>query len=408
MPERAVPRRLASPLAAGLAAALTAGCAGTRTFTIPAASPVLATPARKVPAAVGVYFPPDVPGRVATEEVSGAEGPTKYRLLIGDAVVDTYLALLPRLFQRAERVDNPGPPPAGSQLSGVLEVGLGRVDLALPTAFETRPCRVSLEQQYTLRDRAGAVVATLKASGSGEEPRGAIVECGGQAASSAIERAAEQFVREFANDPAAHAWVVALGGKPSLAEGPGEVTRTVARASESTEPETSEGRAFGVYGGGGYFWPSSPGSHLPSPQGGFDLLLGAAWRPLFWLGVNLEAQNLSSAYSAAVDLNQTIFAPLARFTWPLGVVEPWAAAGPVLDFAYMTWLPAGTTTQLNQSRFLFGGQVAAGVDVVVSANVELGARWQWLFVYGDFGAVVNGTAPLGGQSVAVTGGYFWP
>ncbi|HVP67649.1 MAG TPA: hypothetical protein VMT17_10350 [Anaeromyxobacteraceae bacterium] len=407
MTDRAAPTRLGSRLFPALLALAAGGCAGTRSFTIPAAIPALGASGRKVPTAVGVYFSPDVPGRVASQEVSGAEGPTKYLLPIGDAVVDTYLSLLPRLFDRVERVSTAGPPPSGSDLSGVLEVGLARVDMALPTAFETRPCRVSIEQEFTLRDRGGTVVATWKASGSGEEPRGAIVQCGGQAASSALEGAAEGFVRGFSDDPAAHAWIVSVSGKRAPIEGPSEVTRALARASETTEPEHPEVRTFGVYGGGGYFWPSPPGGHLPTAQGGIELLLGASWRPLPWLGLNLEAQNLSSSYGPAVDLNQTTFAPLARFTWPLGFAEPWVAAGPVLDFAYMSWLQTGSTTQTNQSRFLFGGQVAAGIDFIVSPSVELGARWQWLLAYADFG-VTTGSAPVGGQSVAVTGGYFWP
>jgi len=421
MSESVVPRRLARAAGALLALAL-AGCAGSRSFTIPPASPAIREPARQVPAALGVYYPPETSGRVAKQVIGGAEGSAEYSLPIGDGLVDTYTAFLPRLFQRVERVSSPAPPP-GSSLDGVLEISLGSVALSLPSAFETRPCQVSLEESFTLRDHAGAVVATWKATGNGTDPRGAIVQCGGKAASLALEDAAQDFVRGFASDPAAHAWMVARGGKPLPGE-PDEVRHTLAHESESIEGETLL-RTFGVYGGGGYFWPGATESHLSSPQGGFALVLGVTWRPLPFLGVNFEAENLSSSYGTdnavppagtvalgdRFNLNQTLFAPSVRFSWPVSILEPWVALGPVLDFGYLSWVGSGTSgyvTTSSESRFVVGAQVGGGVDVVVTPSVELGARWQWLWTYADFGSLSNGSTFIGGQSVMVTGGYFWP
>jgi hypothetical protein len=413
MSDRVVPRRLARTVAVALLAVAAGGCAGTRSFTIPPAAPALREPAHKVSAGVGIYFSPDVPGRVASQQIGGAEGPTTYLLPIGDAVVDTYSALLPRLFQRVERVYAPAPPP-GSDLAGILEVDLGNVGMALPTAFETRPCQVSVEEAFTLRDRRGAVVASWSASGAGEEPRGAIVQCGGQAAASALERAAEEFLRALSDDPQVRAWIAASGSKPWPAEEPGELRRTLAQSSESTEPEHPAVRTFGVYGGVGYFLPAS-GTSLTSPQGGLALLLGWTWRPLAWVGLNLEAQNLASTYGTGapgsldrIDLNQTTFAPMVRFSWPTGIVEPWVSFGPALDFAYLNGTAGDTSVSSYQSHFIFGAQAAAGLEVVVTPSVELGARWQWLFAYADLSALSTSTAPLGGQSFTVTGGYYWP
>jgi len=413
MSERVVRRRLART-AVALAVA-SSGCAGTRSFTIPPAAPPLSEPAHKIAAGVGLYFSPDVSGRVASQKIGGAEGPTDYRLPIGDAVVDTYSALLPRIFQRVERVYAPIPP-QGSDLSAVLEVGLAGVDLALPSAFETRPCQVTVEQAFTLRDRRGSVLASFTASGTGEEPRGAIVQCGGQAAAAALSSAAEGFVRGLSENPGARAFIAASGSKAWAAEeAGGEGRRTLARASESVEPEHPPARTFGVYGGAGYFLPASSSS-LTSPQGGLELLLGWTWRPLPWVGLNLEAQNLASTYGTGpagsqdrVDVNQTTFAPMVRVALPVGWVEPWAAFGPALDFAYLYGVPGDLTSVSSyQSRFLFCAVAAAGVEVAVTPNVELGARWQWLFAYADFSALGSGTAPLGGQAFTVTGGYYWP
>jgi len=417
------PQRGLAGTAALLALAAT-GCAGTRSFAIPPPTLPAVPAGRELPAAVGVYYPPDVSGRVASQEISGPEGPTKYLLPIGDALVDSYMTLLPRVFRRVERVGTPGPLPAGLDLDGVIEIGLGEVDVSLPSAFETRPSRVTVRETFTLRDRSGEVVARWSAAGSGEQPRAAIVQCGGDAASDALAAAAEDFVRGLSDEPAVRAWL-AQGGKAWVAvDQPNEVRRTLAHeTSESVDAEQVV-RVFGVYGGGGYFFPVQNAANLTSPQGGIALLLAWTWRPLPWLGLDLQAQNLGSSYGAGtinvppftslgdrINLNQTLFAPLVRFAWPVWIAEPWAAGGPVLDFANMT-LSASTASGIGETishgRFAFGALVEAGVDVVVSRSVEIGARWQWLWVQADFGSLSNGTASVGGQSVVVTGGYYWP
>ncbi len=417
-------RRLAGA-AATLLALAAAGCAGTRSFAIPPPSLPAIAEGHQLDAAVGVYFPPETAGRVASQDIAGPEGPTKYLLPVGDAVVDAYTSLLPRVFRRVERVGTPGPVPTGLDLDAVLEVALGPVDVSLPSAFETRPCRVTVHETFTLRDRSGEVVATFTAAGSGEQPRAAIVQCGGDAASEALGAAAEEFVRALSDEPALRAWLAGRGKSWVAVDQPSEVRRTLAHeTSESLETEP-ELRVFGVYGGGGYFFPVQTATHFSSPQGGLALLLAWTWRPLPWVGLDLQAQNVGSSYGTdlavppagftsfgdRINLNQTLFAPTVRFAWPVWIAEPWVGGGPVLDFANLTWI-ASTTSGLGQtishSQFAFGLLAGAGVDLVVSSNVEVGARWQWLWVQADFGSLSSGSASVGGQSVMVTGGYFWP
>jgi hypothetical protein len=130
--------------------------------------------------------------------------------------------------------------------------------------------------------------------------------------------------------------------------------------------------------------------------------------------VALEAQNLSSTIETA-DLNQTLLAVLARFTWPFSILEPWVAGGVVLDFmaaSTFTTSPGGFATKATANQFAPGGIVAAGLDVVVTRNVEVGARWQWVFARVDLSSLpgMSGLSAVnsGGQSILLTGGYFWP
>jgi hypothetical protein len=50
--------------------------------------------------------------------------------------------------------------------------------------------------------------------------------------------------------------------------------------------------------------------------------------------------------------------------------------------------------------------------VVVTRNVEVGARWQWVFARVDLSSLpgMSGLSAVnsGGQSILLTGGYFWP
>jgi len=431
-------RRLAGPagsiagrlLAAALVAApvlLAGGCAGTRTFTIPPVDAAGLEGGGRIPVAVGIHYPAGLPGRTAVQEVKGAEGETRYVLPVGEAVVDTWEALAPRLFERTEKVPLGGALPPGSGLDGVLDVELGDVGVALPTVMQTGACRVTVQQTFTLRDARGEIVARWEATGQGEEPRGALVTCGGSAAARALDAAAEVAVHGLATDPAVRGWVSRLGRKWEPPGPAREVRRTWTRETGEAgdaHPETAP-RSFGVYGGAGYFWPVSSAGRLPGAQGGLALTLGATWRPLRWLGLDAQAQNLSSSYSSALaqlpagyvegssqlQANQTLLALLVRLGWPVGIVEPWVGGGPVLDFGLLSWPAASSTglpTTISSTAFAVGATASAGVDVAVSRYVLLGARWSWLWCQMDFGSLSQGAASLGGQSLFVTGGYYWP
>jgi hypothetical protein len=87
----------------------------------------------------------------------------------------------------------------------------------------------------------------------------------------------------------------------------------------------------------------------------------------------------------------------------------------VLDFvaaSQFTTTPGGFATKATANQFAPGGLVAAGLDVVVSRNVEVGARWQWAFARVDLSSLpgMSGLNAVnsGGQSILLTGGYFWP
>jgi hypothetical protein len=365
-----------------------------------------------VPAAVGVLYGPDTAGKVAVQVTEGPEGQTRYQLPVGDALVDGYQTLLPLVFRRAERV-GVSTLPAGSDLDGTLEIALDEAQVALPAPTETRPCRVGVAESFTLRDRAGAVVARWSATGDGQVPRGATVDCGGAAAAAALQSAEAQMVRGLEDRREVRAWLAGMGRTWEEPGSPTEARRTLARSSDESLLEEPEPRAFGVYGGVGYFFPQAT-SGADSTAGGLSLLLGGSWRPLHWFGMALEAQNLSSSVGTA-DLNQTLLSVLARFTWPFSILEPWVAGGMVLDFlaaSTFTTSPGGFATKATANQFAPGGIVAAGLDVVVTRNVEVGARWQWAFARGDLSSL-PGMAGLnavncGGQSVLLTGGYFWP
>jgi hypothetical protein len=303
--------------------------------------------------------------------------------------------------------------PAGSDLEGTLEIALADAQVSLPAPSQTHPCRVAVAETFTLRDRAGAEVATWTASGSGQVPRGATVDCGGEAASAALHAAEVQMARGLEDRREVRAWLAGMGRTWDGPGAPDEARRTLARAGDESLLEEPDPRVFGVYGGVGYFFPQAT-TGADATQGGLSLLLGGAWRPLRWLGLALEAQNLSSAIATA-DVNQTLLSVLARFTWPFSILEPWVAGGMVLDFvaaSQFTTTPGGFATKATANQFVPGGIVAAGLDVVVSRNVEVGARWQWAFARLDLSAL-PGTPGMtnangGGQSVLVTGGYFWP
>jgi hypothetical protein len=239
------------------------------------------------------------------------------------------------------------------------------------------------------------------------------VDCGGEAAASALHVAEVAMLRGLEEQREVHTWIAGMG---RTWDSPGEATearRTLARASDEVPPEEPDPRLFGVYGGVGYFIPQST-SGAPSPTGGLSLLLGGAWRPLRWMGVALEAQNFSSSIGTN-DLNQTLLCILARFTWPFSILEPWVAGGMFVDFASATRFttsPGGFATKDTTNQFVPGAMVAGGVDVVVTRNVEVGARWQWAFARVDLpsptGSQGTTNVNTGGQSVLVTGGYFWP
>jgi hypothetical protein len=365
-----------------------------------------------IPASVGVLYGPDTAGKVAVQVTEGPEGQTRYEVPVGDALVEGYTVLLPRVFQRVERVSGRSLP-TDSPLDGTLEITLENAQVAFPAPSETRPCRVGVVVSFTLRDRAGAVVATWNATGSGQVPRGATVDCGGEATASALHVAEVGMLRGLEDRREVRAWIAGMGRSWEPPGEPTEARRTLARSSDESVLEEPDPRLFGVYGGVGYFIPQTT-SGAPAPEGGLSLLLGGAWRPLRWFGVALEAHNLSSSIASA-DLNQTLLCVLARFTWPIAIVEPWVAGGMFLDFVYasqFTTSPGGFATKSTASQFAPGGIVAGGLDVVVTRNVEVGARWQWAFARADLSAL-PGSSTLnsvnaGGQSVLVTGGYFWP
>jgi hypothetical protein len=407
-----------------LAVAVAAGCAGTRSFTIPRPTVAGFPGGRPVPAAVGVFHASDLAGRTAEQEISGPEGETRYVLPIGEAVVETYDDLLPRLFERVQRVPFAGPVPPGAALDGVLEVGLGPVTMSLPPATQTGPCRVTVRQAFTLRDARGETVASWQGAGSGEEPRGALVDCGGRAAAHAIEAAAGTLRHGLSSDPAVRAWLAKLGRKWDPEAAPGGVTRTLARAEEEPEVEP-EPRTFGVHGWGGYVWPAASAGHLEEPKGGLALALGGTWRPLRWLGVELVATNLSTSYSSALaipppgftsfsdrlELNQTQLAALARLGWPVWILEPWVGAGGMVGFGLLSWPAAassGLPDTIRSSAFCGGPVVGAGLDAVVTRNVQLGARWTWLWCKMDLGSLSQGTATVSGNTLLLGGGYWWP
>jgi hypothetical protein len=422
--------RLASPRATALGAALAlaaAGCAGTRSFTIPPVDAAGFEGGRRIPASVGLHFPSGVAGRVATQEVKGPEGETRYVLPVGEAVVETFATLAPRLFEKATRVGMGGAAPPGSGLDGLLEVDLGDVGVSLPTVMQTGTCQVSVRQTFTLRDARGSQVARWEANGTGDVPRTALVTCGGEAAARALEENAAVLVRGLQTDPAVRSWVGKLGRTWDPPGSDREVRRTWSPESGEGEggPEPLAPRTFGVYGGGGGTWPVSSQGQLPSAQGGAALALGGTWRPEHWMTLEAQAQYLGSSYSAAaavrppgytsfaaqLDLNQTMLSLLVRLGWPIGIVEPWAGGGPVFDFGLLSWPAASTSglpTTVSSSAFGVGAVAAVGVDVAVGRNVVLGARWSWLWCQLDFGSLSNGRAPVGGQSLLVAGGYAWP
>jgi opacity protein-like surface antigen len=404
--------------------ALAAGCAGTRTFVIPPVEASGLDAGRQIPAAVGLAFPSSVPGRTAVQVSTGAEGETRYVLPIGDAVVDTYAALAPRLFERAERVPLGVDLPAEARLDGTLEVDLGEVTVALPTAGQAAPCRVTVQQTFTLRDAKGGLVARWDVLATGEVARGALVDCGGKAAADAVDGAAATLVRRLDSDPAVREWLGRMGRKWEPPGTPRDVRQSWRAGPDPEAPEPAA-RTFGVHVGAGYFWATSSSDHLPQAEGGLVLGLGASWQPMPWLGVELQLDNLSSSYSSVIaalppgyvsgstrlELNQTLLAMQLRLGWPIGIVTPWAGGGPVIGFGLLSW-PAATVSglpdELSSTAFGYGAVLGAGVDVAVTRNVVLGARWSWLWCWMDFGNLSRGSAPVGGSVLVVSGGYYWP
>jgi opacity protein-like surface antigen len=421
-PVAAAPRlRAAAPLLLALAA----GCAGTRTFVIPPVEASGLDAGRQVPAAVGLAFPSSVPGRTAIQVSTGVEGETRYVLPIGDAVVDAYAGLAPRLFERVQRVPAGVALPPEAQLDGVLEVDLGEVSVALPTAGQSGPCRVTLQQTFTLRDAKGDLVARWEALATGQVARGALVDCGGTAAADALDGAAASLVRGLDSDPAVRAWLARLGRKWEPPGTPRDVRRSW-RVEPEPEGEEPAARTFGVHGGVGYFWAASSDGHLPDAQGGLVLGLGAAWRPLPWLGLDLQVDNLSSSYASTLarlppgfvppgsprlELNQTLLAARVRLAWPIGIVMPWVGGGPVIGFGLLSWPAAsvsGLPDNVSSTSFGYGAVAGAGVDVAVVRNVVLGARWSWLWCWMDFGDLSRGNTSAGGSVLVLSGGYYWP
>jgi hypothetical protein len=376
---------------------------------------------RQLPAAVGLAFPSSLPGRTATQVARGPEGETRYVLPIGDAVVDTYASLAPRLFERVQRVAPGAELPPEARLDGALEVDLGEVAMSLPTANQAAPCRVSLRQTFSLRDAKGGLVARWDAAGSGEAPRGAFVDCGGKAAAGALAEAAAALSRGLDGDPAVRAWLAGMGRRWDPPGAPREVRQTW--RAEPDEEAVAASRVFGVSGGVGWFFAASSEDHLPGAQGGLALSLGATWQPWPWLALDLRLDNLSSTYSSALvqpapsgpvgtlTLNQTLFAPVARLGWPIGIVFPWAGGGPIVGIGVLSGPPAagdGVTSSSSSTSFAYGALAGAGVDVAVTRNVVLAARWSWVWTWMDLGGLSRGATEAGGSALVVSGGYFWP
>jgi opacity protein-like surface antigen len=412
------------PAAALALLALAAGCAGTRTFVIPPVDAAGLESGRQIPAAVGLAFPSSLAGRTAVQVSKGAEGESRYVLPIGDAVVETYGALAPRLFESVQRVPLGVSPPADAHLDGVLEVDLGEVTVSLPTAGQPSPCRVTVQQAFTLRDAKGVVVARWDALATGEASRGALVDCGGTAAADALDGAAASLVRRLDTDPAVREWLTRMGRKWEPPGSPRDVRRSW-RAGPEEEETGPAPRTFGVHGGVGYFWAASSSGHLPQAQGGLVLGVGAAWRPMSWLGLDLQLDNLTSSYSSALarlppgfvqgssrlELNQTLLGVRLRLAWPIGIVTPWAGGGPVIGLGVLSWPAAsasGYPDSISSAAFAYGLSAGAGLDVAVTRNVVLGARWTWLWSWTDFGSLSGGTAQVGGNVLVVSGGYYWP
>ncbi len=441
--ERCAAGARARSISAALALACGA-CTITHRYTVP--QPVVEpAPTRRVEAAVGVRFEP---GLEAREQVSFAPGwgLTRIRSVtpVGRPVVSLCDDLLPRLFARTKLVSGTAPQEG---VDAVLDVRLASFELRSPSGFDASPCRAHIVLGWDLTTPAGEPIARWTTETIGEQPPPVIGYCIGEAVALALQDAGRAFADRLLSDPAVRAWMSRRGiapvqppeppraSPPPLPQLPEEAQAI--RAADASVPEPSarpkpvvraappEPGTSAMRAGIGWFSPHGTPGALEHPSSGIALLLGATYRPLRPLGIDVDLTYGHGEFSSStapspgafetkdgrMSLSSLGLSAGVRGIASLGELRPWAGGGLVILVSQLTLTGAtlGFPGEVDESGVTGGAYVAGGLDLGFADKWLLGAQCRWTFAQQSFGNLSAGRAGnIGGPMCVGAVSRSWP
>lgn len=433
------------PRAAAIAATLAgAGCTFTHRYAIP--QPVVdPAPASRIDATVGVRYEPDLDAREVTS-THRMDVLTEFRSVVpvGTSVRALCDDLLPRLFARPVPLA-----PAGAATPGVdavLDVRLASFELDWPRGAEERPCRARIALAWTLATAAGEPIAEFATEAVGEQPRRVLGDCIGDAVALALQDAGGAFARRLLSDPSVDAWLRRSGIVRVAPAAPATPARAAAEPSQgaqvmwgaapdadgSTAPPRPVRQAkplapgsSAIRFGAGPFRPQGTPGALEDPGTGVALLLGATYRPVRPLGIDLDLTTAFAEFSSStapppgtfqtksgrMQLASLGISAGVRGIAPLGAVEPWAGAGVMLVVSRLslTGTTLGLPGSVDEDGVTVGAYAGAGLDLAVSEKWLVGAQCRWIAAEQDFGQLsANRTGNVGGPMCLADAEWTWP
>ncbi|WP_242342848.1 hypothetical protein [Anaeromyxobacter terrae] len=401
-------------------------------------------PARRIEATVGVRFEP---GLARREDVSSRPGWawTSVRSVapVGRSVEAMCDRLLPAVFAGTRPLSATAPPEG---IDAVLDVRLAAFELRAPEGFDATACRATVALGWELSTAAGEPIARWTTETVGEQPPPALGSCIGDAVALALQEAGRAFVDRLLSDASVRAWMdsrgIAAVPAPELPRAPpapsprepegaqdpwateaGEPRPVLPRPVVKAAPQMPGTLAF--RGALGWFSPRGEPGALDEPSGGIALLLGATYRRMQSLGVDLDLTYGYGQFSSTtapppgmfetksdrMSLSSLGFAAGIRGIAPLGILQPWAGAGVALLVSKVTLTGAtlGFPGEVTESGVTGGAYVAAGLDLAVEKTWLVGGQCRWTFAEQGFRRLSAGrTGSIGGPMCLAAISRTWP
>ncbi|HTQ99746.1 MAG TPA: hypothetical protein VMH83_07140 [Candidatus Acidoferrum sp.] len=184
-----------------------AGCATTTNIVIGGNYPVPL--ARKLPLAIGVYYPPQLRNHSYTEVADESEGKDKYVVQSGAAQVKLFNTVLPSMFKSVVMLDSPEQAATQAGIDAVLIPTLTDFQLGLPQKTRLKSYEIWLKYDIRLTKPGGERIAdwAMTAYGKSPEEEKGVVTGIKSAGTVAMRDLAANFTLGFAKVPDVKDWL---------------------------------------------------------------------------------------------------------------------------------------------------------------------------------------------------------